>query len=851
MANIKMFGLVGVGSDVQFGKGGPRIQRSGSLFRFRQSDGTTFARIQVATPTAADDATTKAYVDSANTLVQAELDAVETGAGLNTDGTYPTITGTNYLNTSTSLRDAGVKLDAALGTLQVEVNAIETAAGINADGTYGTITGTSYLNSSTSLKNADTLLDTAIAAVQTEVNAIETGAGLNTNGTYPTITGTSYLNASTSLRNADALLDTAIATRALEIGTLGTRLLAVEGSYIKKDGSVAFTGAPDFGGFRLTNLGAPTTSTDAATRGYVDTAIGTLGNVFNYVSTVAGGASSGAATSLSALSQKDPGDYYRVSTAGWFIYTGGTAFYANVNDGLVKNTTTNDWDKIDNSDSTVAGTSNRITVTGSVDLGFTLDIASTYTGQTSITTLGSVTTGTWNATTIAANRGGTGQTTYAVGDLLVGAGATLSKLTRGTAKQVLRTNAAGTNLEYASLIAADVAVSNPNWTGTELDSVLTEAATRALTLQNEVDTAETAIGLNSDGTFKTFTTTNYLNSTTTIRGGLVTLDTQLKSVSDALGSMSSAEIISPDARTSVKATNTLGIEFYEEVSSAKTKVGAIVAGNSTNTTFEIDLTNAGEVRFEANGTNPNLRLVPAGTGKVIVGSGAAGTVQADTGQNVVLRGGDNGAGGGGNVILRGGDGSTTDGYVSIQNGGSGTEFARITSGTGTTALFTTTVANTGVTMAASAGNVVLSPGSGGTVDASSARVTNVAPPTGGNDATNKTYVDGLQVAKFETRQVTLTETNGTYNIGSTVVGEVARVTVTVTNSFTTGAFITVGRVGATNELMAASLIDEQTIGAYQNDSMQTYGTLTQLVAVVSAGSGSTGAAKVLVEYARA
>lgn len=50
-------------------------------------------------------------------------------------------------------------------------------------------------------------------------------------------------------------------------------------------------------------------------------------------------------------------------------------------------------------------------------------------GSASVTTLGTVTTGTWNATAIGAAYGGTGQTTYAVGDLLYASGTTaLSKL---------------------------------------------------------------------------------------------------------------------------------------------------------------------------------------------------------------------------------------------------------------------------------------------------------------------------------------------------------------------------------------------------------------------------------------
>lgn len=43
---------------------------------------------------------------------------------------------------------------------------------------------------------------------------------------------------------------------------------------------------------------------------------------------------------------------------------------------------------------------------------------STWTGNTSITSVGTIGTGTWNATTIGAIKGGTGQTIYAIGDIL-------------------------------------------------------------------------------------------------------------------------------------------------------------------------------------------------------------------------------------------------------------------------------------------------------------------------------------------------------------------------------------------------------------------------------------------------
>lgn len=88
---------------------------------------------------------------------------------------------------------------------------------------------------------------------------------------------------------------------------------------------------------------------------------------------------------------------------------------------------------------TIGGTSDRITVNAD-----SIDIASTYVGQSSITTLGTVTTGTWNATTIGTGYGGTGLTAYTAGDLLyASANNTLSALAIGTEGKVLQVNSSG------------------------------------------------------------------------------------------------------------------------------------------------------------------------------------------------------------------------------------------------------------------------------------------------------------------------------------------------------------------------------------------------------------------------
>lgn len=68
----------------------------------------------------------------------------------------------------------------------------------------------------------------------------------------------------------------------------------------------------------------------------------------------------------------------------------------------------------------IVGTTNRISISNGsgVSNDPTIDISDSYVGQTSITTLGTISTGTWNASTILATYGGTGFNVYSTGDLL-------------------------------------------------------------------------------------------------------------------------------------------------------------------------------------------------------------------------------------------------------------------------------------------------------------------------------------------------------------------------------------------------------------------------------------------------
>jgi hypothetical protein len=81
----------------------------------------------------------------------------------------------------------------------------------------------------------------------------------------------------------------------------------------------------------------------------------------------------------------------------------------------------------------VIGTSGTITVSADA-----VTIASDYVGQSTITTVGTLTSGYWQAQPVAVDYGGTGISSYAAGDILYASGATtLAKLVKGSDTEVL------------------------------------------------------------------------------------------------------------------------------------------------------------------------------------------------------------------------------------------------------------------------------------------------------------------------------------------------------------------------------------------------------------------------------
>ena len=102
-------------------------------------------------------------------------------------------------------------------------------------------------------------------------------------------------------------------------------------------------------------------------------------------------------------------------TAGQPLDSTLTALAAYNTDGLLTQTAADTF-----TGRTLTGTSNRISISNGngVSGNPTIDIHSSYVGQTSITTLGTITTGTWTANTIAAIYGGTGIASYTAGNYI-------------------------------------------------------------------------------------------------------------------------------------------------------------------------------------------------------------------------------------------------------------------------------------------------------------------------------------------------------------------------------------------------------------------------------------------------
>lgn len=393
-----------------------------------------------------------------NVLTIAGEDATTTNKGIasfataNFDVTSGAVS-TKNITLGTSTLTNGSTTNSLAGLQQLDVDNLQfNGNSIISTDTNGGITldpnGTGHVSVSSALiKDVATPVDPTDAANKAYVDAVAEGLHIHASvqaATTAVITGSVTYDNGTSGVGATLTTDTPINTLDGYSLVNGDRILiknqantAHNGIYIRTSSTV-FTRAGDFN-----------TVAEIASGDFLFVSNGTVNGKTGWVNT-----SKSIAVGTTAVV------FEQFSGAGTYIAGSGLAFTGNtidivlqtsggleiVSDELgLKSSTAGSGLTFSSGVLNIGGTADRITVNND-----SIDIASTYAGQNTITTLGTIASGTWQGTTIGTIYGGTGNTSYSIGDLLVGASANaLNKLSIGTTGKVLQSN--GTTLVYGDV----------------------------------------------------------------------------------------------------------------------------------------------------------------------------------------------------------------------------------------------------------------------------------------------------------------------------------------------------------------------------------------------------------------
>lgn len=360
---------------------------------------------------------------------------------------------TKNITLGTSTLTNGSTTNTLAGLQQLDVDNLQfNGNSIISTDTNGGITldpnGTGHISASNALiKDVATPVDPNDAANKAYVDAVAEGLHIHASvqaATTAAITGSVTYDNGTSGVGATLTTDTPINTLDGYSLVNGDRILIKNqantghnGIYIRTSSTV-FTRAADFN-----------TVAEIASGDFLFVSNGTVNGKTGWVN-----------TSKSITVGTTAVVFEQFSGAGTYIAGSGLAFTGNTidivlqtNGGLevvsdelgLKSTTAGSGLTFSSGVLNIGGTADRITVNND-----SIDISGTYVGQNTITTLGTISTGTWQGTTIATIYGGTGNTSYSIGDILVGAASNaLNKLSIGTTGQVLQSN--GTTLVYGDV----------------------------------------------------------------------------------------------------------------------------------------------------------------------------------------------------------------------------------------------------------------------------------------------------------------------------------------------------------------------------------------------------------------
>ena len=573
----------------------------------------------------AAEATLRTAADSAQDVVtaalQGELDVTQTGAGLNTDGTYAANGSGNYVSTATSLKDADDKLDMALAamdaayksadaTLQTNIDFITSNVDqasldslteiVNAFQTADTALSAS-VTANTGLINAETLRATGeearieglVTATQAELDATQVGAGLGASGAYVANASANYIASATSLNAADVALDSALKAEETARTNADTAMQAEVDSNTAKIGSAALD----------------TTATDLSAG--LNEVHGELNAEVARATAAEGVISANLQTEVNARGAADTqiiADYEAADTAlqteldatqaGAGLASDGTYVQNTNTDYINLATDLNMADRILADNIKLVDTAYKAADTA-LDARLTTEEGNVDTLQTEVQALEDVIGDIANTPldTTATTLGG------AINEVHGEVNAIEARVT--TNESDIATNLASinniiSNTDQAALDSLTEIVAAFQAADSTLTSLVTANAT-------QIDTVEASVGLNADGSYAAHSGSNYIDSATTIKSALTLLDTQSKSNADALAQEVLDRVADVDAEEAARISAVSAVQL--ELDATQSGAGLAADGSYTAEALSNYLSAATDLKDADNKLDAQVKIV--------------------------------------------------------------------------------------------------------------------------------------------------------------------------------------------------------------------------------------------------